>query len=64
MDNRLDEVRADVAGHMEEILKNFIKPVKITVFVRSANYPDGSRDFMMTDDDLDLLISAIGMRKP
>jgi hypothetical protein len=61
---RLEEVQAEVAGHMDSILKNFKQPAEITVLVRQPDFPDGSRDFMMTDDDLDEAIKAIGRRKP
>jgi hypothetical protein len=58
----LDDTRVVIADCMDDILRCFKPGVKITVVARSANYPDGSRDLIMTDDDLALVISAIEMR--
>lgn len=46
----LDELRDEVAGHMDEIVALFKPGVKITVVVRTPGFPD--RDMLMTDDDL------------
>lgn len=50
MGDPLQEVRADVAGHMDEIKRYFKPGAKVTVMVRFPGHP--TRDFMMTDDDL------------
>lgn len=57
----LVEVQEDVSGYLDKIIRLFKPGAKIAVLVRSPGSPD--RDFMMTDDDLDELISMISRRK-
>ena len=57
----LAEVQEEVSGYMDEIIRLFKPGAKIAVLVRSPEFPD--RDFIMTDDDLDELISMISRRK-
>ncbi len=57
----LELVQRTVAGRMEQIVDCFKPGVKITVLVRSPGFPN--RDFLMTADDLDEVISAVDRRK-
>lgn len=57
----LEQAKANVADHMDAILKNFVPGAKIAVLVRRPGEP--TRDFMLTDDDPDELISMIQRRK-
>jgi hypothetical protein len=58
----LDGTRVVIADCMDEILRCFKPGAKITVVVRASGYPDGSRDLIMTDDDMAMVIKAIEMR--
>ena len=49
MTDPLAAVSANVAQHMNYILKSFKPGAKITVIVRAPNYPE--RDFMLTSED-------------
>lgn len=63
MSERLAEV-ADIASScLETIRDQFRPPVKITLLVRRVEHPDGSQDFILTDDDLTEAINAIEQRK-
>jgi hypothetical protein len=46
----LAEAQYIVSDHMTDILRCFKPGAKITVTVRTPDYPD--RDFLMTNDDL------------
>lgn len=52
-----------VADYCDEIKRLFKPPMRLTVLVRMPDYPDGSRDFILTDDQLDLAAAAILRRK-
>jgi hypothetical protein len=58
----LDETRAVIADCMDDIMKCFKPGMKITVLVRAVGYPDGSRDLLMTDDQLPFVVRAIETR--
>lgn len=47
----------------DEIKKQFKPPMRITILVRMPDHPDGSRDFILTDDTLDEVVAAIARRK-
>lgn len=58
----LGETIEEVQDHMD-VIRSYFKPgVKVTVMVRSENDPEGRRDFMLTDDDPQELISMINRR--
>lgn len=59
----VQEVGEIVAGHMHAILALFKPGAKITVLVRRPEAPDGSRDFLQTNDALDEIIEAVRRRK-
>lgn len=61
MTERLEEVQAIVAGHMDSILSNFKHGAKITVLVRTPGKDNA--DFCMTNDDLDQATAMIERRK-
>lgn len=52
-----------VADHMDAIAALFKPGAKITVLVRAPGFPDGSRDFVQTNDTLDEAIAALTLRK-
>lgn len=52
-------VAEQVAEHMDRILRHFQPGAKITVLVRSPEAPTGDRDFVLSNDQLDLAISAL-----
>ncbi len=51
----------EVAEHLDEIRKLFKKdePYKLSFYGRNVEHPDGSRDVLVTEDDVDGLINAI-----
>lgn len=51
------------ADHMDAILALFKPGSLITVLVRQPNKPDGSRDFILSNDTLDGAIEALTLRK-
>lgn len=57
----LEEVQDEVAAHMDDIAQCFKPGVKVTVLVRTPNYPD--RDFLMTNDEPDRIIEAVVRRQ-
>lgn len=52
-----------VADHMDAILKCFKPGAKIMVLVRRPEHPDGSHDFILTNDTIDEAITALQTRK-
>lgn len=57
----LQDTASIVAGHMDAIVTRFKPGVKITVLVRTPGHP--TRDFCMSDDDMDEVISMAQRRK-
>ena len=54
---------AETAGEHLAAIQALFKPgVKVTLLVRTTTHPDGSRDFILTDDDLNEAIKAIRIR--
>lgn len=52
-----------ICEHLSEI-KTFFKPgAKVTLLVRRPEKPDGSQDFVLTDDLLDEAVAALLRRK-
>lgn len=49
--------------HADEIKELFVDGAKITILVRQPSYPDGSRDFVLTDDTLKEAIEALTIRE-
>lgn len=58
----LDAGRA-IAGHLSEIKGLFVPGTKVTLIVRRPEKPDGSQDFVLTDDLIDEAIAALLRRK-
>lgn len=52
-----------VADLLDEVKKLFKPPMRLTLLVRMPDHPDGSRDFILTDDNLDEASKAILRRK-
>ena len=52
-----------VADLADEIKRLFKPPMHVTVLVRMPEFPDGSRDFILTDDTLDKAEEAIRLRQ-
>lgn len=61
MSAKLETARANVAEHMDSILRIFKPGAKITVMVRRPGQPE--QDFLMTDDDLAEAVKLIGRRQ-
>lgn len=57
----LQETSEIVAAHMDAIVACFKTGVKITVLVRTPDHP--TRDFCMSDDDMNEVISMAQRRK-
>lgn len=51
-----------VAEHMDAIMTLFKTGAKITVLVRAPDFPDGSRDFVQSNDVLGEAIRALSIR--
>jgi hypothetical protein len=58
----LDRVQEITSDCMARIQRCFKPGAKITVLVRTTSHPDGSRDFVMTDDDIEAAIAALRIR--
>ncbi len=58
---RLAAVQEDVAGYMDDITAMFKGGVKITVIVRTPDFPDA--DFMMTSDEIPELRKLLDRRE-
>ena len=56
-------VGEQIGDHMAEIVQLFKPGVKITVVVRTPDYPDGSRDMILTSDTFDRVIAALRLRE-
>jgi len=60
---KLERAASAVSGHMGAIVDLFHPGAKITVIVRPTHFnDDGSRDFLMTDDDLAEVTALIDRR--
>lgn len=51
-------IEHEIYQHLEEIQRLF-KASKITLVCRAVGFPDGSRDLICGDDDLESAIAAI-----
>lgn len=60
---KVQNVSEIVANHMDEILACFKPGAKIMVLVRRPEKPDGSQDFILTNDTIDEAIAALQTRK-
>ena len=57
----LEAVQQRVADRMDEIHDYFKPGVKVTVIVRTPDFPD--RDFLMTADDIPELVALLQRRE-
>jgi hypothetical protein len=59
--DRLQHVRAEIADHLAEIATLFRSTagVKLTLLARTPSHPDGSRDLVVSDDDLTAASDAL-----
>lgn len=55
-------VESEISYHLQEI-QRFFKNSKVTLVARAPGFPNGDRDLVMGDDDLDLAIAAIRIRQ-
>lgn len=60
---KVQSVGEAIADHMDTILTYFKPGAKITVLVRRPEAPDGSRDFIQTNDTIDQAIAALITRQ-
>lgn len=49
---KIDYARERISGYLVKIESCFTEPVKITLVARNPAFPDGSRDVLLTNDDL------------
>lgn len=61
---RLEEVQQEAAYYLDKIKANFRPLAKLTLLVRQPEHPDGSRDFILSDDVLTAAIAALKLRLP
>jgi hypothetical protein len=62
MSARIQAVGDHVMDCMDSILAHFKPGAKITVVVRQPDFPDGSRDMVVTTDEIEPVIKALGIR--
>lgn len=60
---KVQDVSEIVAEHMDAILACFKPGAKIIVLIRRPEKPDGSQDFILTNDTIDAAITALQTRK-
>lgn len=56
---KLARLHDDVNGLLNEIGSLPAPGTKLTLVARTPTHPDGSRDIVFTDDDLDQVVEAI-----
>lgn len=49
---KIDAARERISGYLVAIEEVFLEPVKLTLVARNPAFPDGSRDLLLTNDDL------------
>lgn len=49
---KIDVARERISRYLVKIEGCFTEPVKLTLVARNPAYPDGSRDVLLTNDDL------------
>lgn len=57
------QLHVEVSATLEELAKKFKPGARLTLLVRSPESENGSRDMVFTDDDLNLAIEALRIRK-
>jgi hypothetical protein len=60
---RLRFARSEASKHLDQIQQLWNPGMKVTLLVRSPDHPDGSRDFMLTDDQIPDVIAALEILK-
>lgn len=58
-DDRVEDVCDFAADALDRVRAFFKPPVKITLLVRRCGVPNGTQDFLVTDDTADSIIAAI-----
>lgn len=61
--SRLANAFEDIAGILEVIEQVYFKNSRLTLVARAVGYDDGSRDMIVTGDDLGAVISALEKAK-
>jgi hypothetical protein len=59
----VQQVGAEISRHLNEIAELFKPGAKLTFVSRSPDFPDGSRDMVLTSDDLGAVIAALEIRR-
>lgn len=62
-EHRLRQARHDASVLLDRIQQLWNPGMKVTLLVRSPDHPDGTRDFLLTDDTLDAVIAALEILK-
>jgi len=58
-DPKVQNLRRAASLHLLDIADLFNTPVRLALIVRNPDFPDGSRDVYISDDDPDAVIAAI-----
>lgn len=56
---RTREVGDAIAQHLAEISMYFKPVMKLSLLAREPDYPDGSRNILVSDDEIDDMIAAL-----
>lgn len=57
--SRMLALQEGIAAHLDKIASMFKPGVQVTCLVRSSAFPDGSRDVIVTSDDLGEVMKAM-----
>lgn len=61
-DLELARVRTIISAHLSEISGLFVSGTKFTLLARQPSHPDGSRDLVVTNDELGPSVAALRQR--
>lgn len=62
-DSNLERIRREAEAHLAAIQDLFRPGWRATVIVRNPDKPDGTQDFLLTDDNLDEVSAALELLK-
>jgi hypothetical protein len=60
--DKIARLHVAIGAHLTDIASLFKGDVKLTLVARAPEHPDGSRDVVVTDDDLAAVVGAIELR--
>jgi len=62
-DGLVQATHAQIARNLRRIATLFVPEMRLTLVARHLDYPDGSRDMVVTDDTLSAVITALTIRE-